>query len=91
MQSLPAQEIKRRGLAALEELLPHGPVHILKHNRPACVVLSEADDARLSAGATATGRGSAWDALLAPPGIGTEPRESVDARLRRGRDEWGER
>ena len=36
-----AQDIKRRGVAALEEKLARGPVHVLEHNRPVCVVLSE--------------------------------------------------
>ncbi len=89
MQTLPAQEIKRRGLAALEELLPHGPVHILKHNRPACVVLSEEDYARLSIGPAGKDVGSAWDALLAPPGRGAESREAVDARIKGERNDWG--
>ena len=42
MRTLSAREIKRRGVAAIEELLGQGPVHILKNNHPACVVLSEA-------------------------------------------------
>ena len=42
MNSLPAQEIKRRGIAAVDEALRDGPVHIIKNNRPTYVVLSEA-------------------------------------------------
>lgn len=38
-----AQDVKRRGLAALEERLADGPVHVVKHNRPVCVVLSQED------------------------------------------------
>lgn len=34
-------ELKRRGMAAIEEGLRRGPVHILKRNQPAAVVLSE--------------------------------------------------
>lgn len=37
-----AQDVKRRGLIALEERLADGPVHVVKRNRPVCVVLSEA-------------------------------------------------
>ncbi|HRH81751.1 MAG TPA: hypothetical protein PLW81_11970 [Thiobacillaceae bacterium] len=88
MQTLPAQEVKRRGLAAIEELLPQGPVHILKHNRPACVVLSEAEYARLNARSSAPAATSAWDALLATPGHGEETREQVDQRLAEERDRW---
>jgi len=40
-------EIKRRGMAAIEEGLRRGPVHILKRNKPAAVVLSEEESQRL--------------------------------------------
>ncbi len=36
-----AQDVKRRGVAALQERLLEGPVYVIKHNRPVCVVLSE--------------------------------------------------
>jgi PHD/YefM family antitoxin component YafN of YafNO toxin-antitoxin module len=42
MNYLPAQEIKRRGISAVDEALINGPVHIIKNNQPQYVVLSEA-------------------------------------------------
>lgn len=39
--TLTVAELKRRGMAAIEEGLRHGPVHIVKRSRPAAVVLSE--------------------------------------------------
>ncbi len=45
--TLPAAEIKRRGMAAIEEGLRHGPIHIIKRNKAAAVVLSEAEYERL--------------------------------------------
>ncbi len=41
MNNIPAQEIKRRGIAAVDEALARGPVHIIKNNRPQYVVLTE--------------------------------------------------
>lgn len=41
MNIVPAQEIKRRGIAAVDEALAKGPVHIIKNNRPQYVVLTE--------------------------------------------------
>lgn len=41
MNSIPAQEIKRRGISAVDEALRNGPVHIIKNNRPSYVVLTE--------------------------------------------------
>jgi len=42
MNTIPAQEIKRRGIAAVDELLGTGDVHVIRNNRPEYVVLSEA-------------------------------------------------
>ena len=41
MSTIPAQEVKRRGMAALDEALTGGPVHVLKRNRATYVVMSE--------------------------------------------------
>jgi PHD/YefM family antitoxin component YafN of YafNO toxin-antitoxin module len=41
MNNVPAQEIKRRGISAVDKALQQGPVHIIKNNRPEYVVLSE--------------------------------------------------
>jgi PHD/YefM family antitoxin component YafN of YafNO toxin-antitoxin module len=41
MNSISAQAIKRRGIAAVEESLRQGPGHIIKNNRPQYVVLTE--------------------------------------------------
>ena len=42
MNTIPAQEIKRRGIAAVDDLLETGDVHIIRNNQPQYVVLSEA-------------------------------------------------
>lgn len=47
VNSIPAQDIKRRGIAAVDEALREGAVHIIKNNRPSYVVLSEAAYAEL--------------------------------------------
>jgi PHD/YefM family antitoxin component YafN of YafNO toxin-antitoxin module len=41
MNSIPAQEIKRRGIAAVDELIAKGDIHVIRNNRPQYVVLSE--------------------------------------------------
>lgn len=41
MNTIPAQDIKRRGISAVDKALAKGPVHIIKNNRPQYVVLSE--------------------------------------------------
>ncbi len=41
MNCIPAQEIKRRGIAAVDELIAKGDLHVIRNNRPQYVVLSE--------------------------------------------------
>lgn len=41
MNSISAQEIERRGIAAVDELLPNGDLHVTNNDQPQYVVLSE--------------------------------------------------
>jgi len=41
VNSLPAQELKRRGIAAVDDLIGNGDVHVIRNNQPQYVVLSE--------------------------------------------------
>lgn len=41
MNAVPAQEIKRKGISAVDEALQKGPVHVIRNNQPQYVVLSE--------------------------------------------------
>lgn len=41
MNTIPAQEIKRRGISAVDALLENGPVHVIAQNRPRYVVMEE--------------------------------------------------
>jgi PHD/YefM family antitoxin component YafN of YafNO toxin-antitoxin module len=43
MNMIAAQEIKRRGMAAVDHLIEQGPVRIVKNNRPCYVVMSETE------------------------------------------------
>ncbi len=43
MKTIAAQEIKRRGISAVDEALVDGPVHIVRNNQPKYVILSEKD------------------------------------------------
>ncbi|KAF0187511.1 MAG: hypothetical protein FD168_2581 [Desulfobulbaceae bacterium] len=42
MNTISAQEIKRRGITAVEDLIAKGDVHVIRNNKPQYVVLSEA-------------------------------------------------
>jgi prevent-host-death family protein len=80
--TLTVAEIKRRGMAAIEEGLRRGPVHIVKRNKPAAVVLSEEDYQRLVGGKAPMAPGlTAMQWLLAQPAIGTRSKAEIDAAL----------
>ncbi len=84
-------EIKRRGMAAIEEGLSRGPLHILKRNRPAAVVLSEEEYQRLVDGRAPTPSGmSAVQWLLSQPAAGTCSKSEIDADVQAERDAWGD-
>ena len=92
MNLLTAAELKRRGMAAIEEGLQRGPLHIVKRNRPTAVVLSETDYERLSkaAGDSRARRtpGSALDWLLRHTPHAKRSRKQIDAELAAERDAW---
>lgn len=75
-------EIKRRGMAAIEEGLRHGPVRIVKRNKSAAVVLSEEEYLRLT-GEQPVGRPrvTALQWLLSQPAAGKREKAEIDAEL----------
>ena len=85
--TLTVAEPKRRGMAAIEDGLRRGPVHIVKRNRPAAVVLSEDDYQRLAQGKVAAPSGlTAMQWLLSQPAAGKRSKARIDADLKAGRD-----
>lgn len=90
MNTLPAQEIKRRGVKAIEQALQNGPVHIIKNNMPACVVLTEAEYANLTSRQTRQeiGKEGLLQWLLHKKASGTRTKEEIDRLLQDERDQW---
>lgn len=79
---LTTAELKRRGVAAIEEGLKHGPIHIVKRNRTAAVVLSEAQYRRLTSAGKRNSPGmtaARW--LLAYRPHGNLSKRQIDQRL----------
>jgi hypothetical protein len=85
---LTAAELKRRGIAAIEEGLQAGPVHILKQNRPAAVVLSEEEYQRLLQGRAAPSPDgpTALQWLLSTASAERRSKAQIDADLAAERD-----
>ena len=87
MNTLTSAELKRRGMAAIEEGLRHGPVHIVKRNKPTAVVISEAEYQRLAHGKVDNPAGmSAVQWLLSQPPTDKRSKAQIDADIKTGRD-----
>ena len=90
MNTIAANELKRHGITAIEKLLVKGPVHVIKRNQPACVVLAEDEYERLIRAAKSeppTHQLSVMEWFALPP-LGAEEKTELDACLSRERDEW---
>lgn len=75
-------ELKRRGMAAIEEGLRYGPVRIVKRNKSAAVVLSEEEYLRLTGKPSSDRpRVTALQWLLSQPTAGTRDKVEIDAAL----------
>ena len=87
MNILTVGELKRRGMAAIEDGLLRGPVHIVKRNKPEAVVISEEEYLRLTHGKTVNPPGiTAVQWLLSQPATDKRSKTKIDAGLKAGRD-----
>ena len=71
--TLTSAELKRRGIAAIEQALQHDPVHLLKRNRSAAVVIGQHY------------RQLQW-LLALPPSTTPRSKAEIDAELAAERD-----
>lgn len=90
MNTIAANELKRHGVNAIEKLIAKGPVHVIKRNRPVCVVLAEDEYERLTRAAEEArpvNQLSVMEWFSLPP-VGEAEKDTLDDRLSRERDEW---
>ena len=71
MSTIPVQEIKRRGISAVDDVLCDGPVHLVRSNRAEYVVMSETDYQMLMSD-------------LAEARLAASGRDIAEGRVRRG-------
>jgi len=43
VRTIPAREVKRRGIGAFDDELREGPLHVIKNDRPTYVIMTEED------------------------------------------------
>ena len=84
-----AQELKRRGIGAVDDALREGPVHVIRRNRPSYVILSEDAYQRLVGQHKATER--LWDRLLCGHPGGERSAKEIDDELDAEREAWESR
>lgn len=85
--TLTSAELKRRGLAAIEDGLRTGPVLLLKRNKPTAVVLSQDDYQQLISNRASSRPGlTAMQWLLTQPGRATRDKASIDSSLQEERN-----
>lgn len=91
MNAISANELKRHGISAVEQLLANGPVHIIKRNQPVCVVLTEGEYEKLTKAVQANTSVHPYTIMewFALPSSGVSTREEIDQRLNAERDSWG--
>jgi PHD/YefM family antitoxin component YafN of YafNO toxin-antitoxin module len=82
MNSIPAQDIKRRGISVVDEALRHGPVHVIKNNRPSYVVLTEAAYAELLESSNDAARARLRESLIDLEAGRTCHYENADALMK---------
>ena len=90
MNTIAANELKRCGITALEKLITKGPVHVIKRNKPVCVVLTEDEYERLihsAKGKPPARQLSVMECFSLPP-LGEEGKAALDKRLSSERDQW---
>ncbi len=91
MNTLPATELKRRGTAALDEKIKDGPIHIIRSNQLAYVILTEQQYESISHHSHLQKTSfSLWD-WLEKPAKGSLTRGVLDRRIQHERHSWKRR
>ena len=88
MNTLSAIDLKRRGLVAIEEKLALGPVHILKDNRPAAVIIRESEYQTLIQKKITQENQSAANWIIDYKPAGTRSKQDIDQQIREERSSW---
>jgi len=84
--TITAQEIKRRGISAVDEALRQGPVHVIQRNQPRYVILSEDDYQRLFRRTKA--QTELWQKMLEAPETNGRSKQDIDQQLAEERGSW---
>ncbi len=84
--TIPAHEIKRRGISVVDEALRKGPVHVISRNRLHYVILSEKEYERLLGHRQAVSR--LWDSLLTAGTPGARRADDIQRQIHDEHETW---
>jgi PHD/YefM family antitoxin component YafN of YafNO toxin-antitoxin module len=90
MNAIAANDLKRHGISAVEQLLANGPVHIIKRNQPVCVILAEDEYEKLTRAAQSNTSVYSHTVMewFALPAAGVATKEEIDQSLNAERNSW---
>jgi len=88
MNTLTTTDLQRRGIAAIEEALAFGPVHIMKHNEPAVVILRESEYQHLIKTQSPKQNPDTAHWIVNCKPAGTRSKEEIDQQIANERSSW---
>lgn len=84
MNTMSASELKQKGVSGIERHLVNGPVHVIKNNTFACVVLSENDYQDLLTAKQQSG----LSYLLQKPATGSKTPKMIEKIIKLEKENW---
>ena len=88
MNTLTTVDLKRRGIAAIEEALVFGPVHVMKHNKPTVVILRESEYQHLVQATSRKQNHNAAHWIMNYKPAGSRSKEEIDRQIANERNSW---
>jgi len=88
MNTLTTVDLQRRGIAAIEEALAFGPVHIMKHNKPAAVILRKSEYQHLIKRQASKQNSDTTHWIMNYKPAGNRSKEEIDQQIANERNSW---
>ena len=88
MNTLTTVDLQRRGITAIEEALAFGPVHIMKHNKPAAVILRESEYQHLIKTHSSKQNPDTASWIMNYKPAGSRSKEDIDRQIANERNSW---
>ncbi|RFF26766.1 MULTISPECIES: type II toxin-antitoxin system Phd/YefM family antitoxin [unclassified Wenzhouxiangella] len=84
--TITAEEIKRRGISAVDEALKYGPVHVIQRSKRRYVILSEENYQSLARHSQA--RSAIWSHVTSGTSEQSRSKADIDQQIQKERRAW---